>query len=109
MPSKILAELPRIYEWKEKTIELRKVVADLVQEEFRRNNRYGTSSKVEDEENISLFEKGKKGKGKKTQRKPESIQNNVKKKYLSKIKCFHFYEYGYYAIKWSHKKSTKKP
>jgi len=40
--------------------------SNLVQEEFRRNNRDGTSSKSEDEENFSLVGKGKKGNGKKT-------------------------------------------
>jgi len=37
----------------------------LVEEEFRRNNRDGTSSKEEDEENFALFGKGKKRKWKK--------------------------------------------
>ena len=52
--------------------------SDLVQEEFQRNTRDGTSSRAEDEEKFSLVGKGKKGKGKKTQRKLESNQNNGK-------------------------------
>ena len=38
---------------------------DLVQEEFRRNTRDGSSSKIDDEENFALAGKEKKGKGKK--------------------------------------------
>lgn len=53
--------------------------------------------------------KGKKEKGNKTQRKPESNQINFKKKDSSKIKCFHCHEYGHYATKFLHKKSRKKP
>jgi len=73
--------------------------SDLVQEEFKGNNKDGTSSKAEDEENFSLVGKGKKGKWKKTQRKPESNQNNGKKKDMNKIKCFHFHEFENYATK----------
>jgi len=53
---------------------------DLVQEGIKRNTRDGVSSKVEDEENFSLVGKGNKGKGNKIQRKPESSQDNGKKK-----------------------------
>ena len=37
---------------------------DLIQEEIHRNTRYGSSSKVDDEENHVLAGKAKKGKGK---------------------------------------------
>lgn len=46
--------------------------SNLVQEEFKRNNRDETSSKAEDEDNFALVGKGKKGKGKKTQSKLKS-------------------------------------
>lgn len=53
--------------------------------------------------------KGKKGKGKNTQKKSESSQNNGKRKDLSKIKCFNYHEFGYYATKCLNKNSNKKP
>ena len=46
--------------------------SDLVQEEFRRNTRDGSSSKTYDEENCTLDGKAKKGKGKKSYSKSES-------------------------------------
>ena len=67
--------------------------SDLVQEEFRRNIKYGTSSKVEDEEKFSLVGKGNKGKENYTQRKLESSQNNSKQKDLRKSKFFHCHKY----------------
>jgi hypothetical protein len=81
--------------------------SDLVQEEIRWNTRDGTSSKGEDEEKFALVGKGKKGKGKKSQTKPESSQGG-KKKDLSKIKCFNCHEFRHYATKCPHKKASKK-
>ena len=43
-----------------------------MQEEIRRNTRNGSSLKTDDEENRALVIKEKKGKGKKSQSKPES-------------------------------------
>eukprot|EP00253_Pinus_taeda_P025710 PITA_25710 len=80
---------------------------NLVQEEFRRNNRDGTSSKVKDEENFALVGKRKKVKGKKSQAKPESSQRG-KKKDFSKTKRFNCDEFDHYATKHQHKKSSKK-
>eukprot|EP00253_Pinus_taeda_P032460 PITA_32460 len=94
---------------RERLLNWERLWSDLVQKEFRRNNHDGTSSKAEDEENFALVGKGKKGKGKKTQSKPESSQNNGKKKDMSKIKCFHCHKFGHCATKCPHKKSTKKP
>jgi len=59
-----------------------------VQEEIRCNNQNGISSK-EKEEDVALVKKGKKDKGNKSQ------GEEVKKKYLSNIKCFHCHEFAY--------------
>jgi len=81
--------------------------SDLVHEERRWKTRDKTLSKGDDEENYALDGKEKKGKGKKSQSKVELGQGG-KKKYLSKIKCFHYHELGHYARKCPHKKSYKK-
>lgn len=94
---------------REKLLNWERLWSDLVQEEFMRNNQDGTSSKAKDEEIFSLVRKEKKGKWKKIQSESESRQNNGKKKYTRKIKFFHCHEFGYYATKCPHKKSTKKP
>ena len=77
------------------------------QEEIRQNTRDGTSSKGKDEEKFALARKAKKGKGKKSQSKPESSQGG-KKKDLSKIKYFHYHEFRHYATKGLHEKESKK-
>lgn len=51
--------------------------------------------------------KGKKGKGKKYQTKPECNKGG-KKKDLSKIKCFNCHDIGHYITKCPHKTSRKK-
>ena len=71
-----------------------------------KNTRDGTSSKGEDEEKFALVGKGKKGKGNKSQTKPESSQGS-KKKDMSKIKCFNCCEFGHYATKSPHIKVEK--
>ena len=81
----------------------------MVLEETKRNTRNGITSKTDEEEKNSLAGKGNKAKGKKEQGKAESNHNHGKKKDLSKIKCFHYHEYGYYATKCLHKKSDKEP
>lgn len=93
---------------REKLPNWERLLSDLVQEEFRRYTIDGTSSKAMNGDSFSLVGEGKNGKGKKTQRKLESSQNNGKKKDLSKIKCFHCHKFGHCAIKCPHKKSTKK-
>jgi len=71
---------------------------DLVQEEIRWNMKDITSYKGEDEENFTLVGNGKKGKGKKSQTKPESREGG-RKKCLSKIKFFNSHEFRHYAKK----------
>ena len=65
---------------------------DLVQEEFRRNTRDGSSSKIDDEENCALYGKPKKGKGKKSYSKSKSGKEG-KKHDMSKVNFFHCHEH----------------
>lgn len=82
--------------------------SDLVQKEIRRNTRDGVLVRIDDEENFAFAGKGKKAKGKKAQGKIESNQNGGKEKRdLSKIKCFHCYEFRHYATKSPNNKSNK--
>ena len=70
--------------------------SDLVQEEFKRNTRDGSSSKTDDEEIFSLDGKENKGKGKKSYYKYE-IDKEGKKRDMSRVKCFHCHNHGHYA------------
>ena len=56
---------------REKLLDWERLWSDLVQEEFQRNTRDGSSSKTDDEENCTLAGKAKKGKGKKSYFKSE--------------------------------------
>lgn len=78
----------------------------MVQEEIRQKIRDGVTSKYEENDIFSLVGKEK---GKKTQRKIDTSHNNVNKKDLRKIKCFHWHGFRHYATKCPHKKSKKKP
>lgn len=80
---------------------------DLAKDEIKRNTRDGVTSIVVEEEDCALIGKGKKDKGMKAQGEVKSKQKHRKKKYLSKIKCFHWHEYGHYATKCLHRKSSK--
>ena len=80
--------------------------SDLVQEEFRRKTRDGSSSKNEDEEDCALVSKAKKGKGKKFHSKSESKYG--KKWDMSRVKCFHCHDHGHYATKFPQNKKNKK-
>eukprot|EP00253_Pinus_taeda_P028137 PITA_28137 len=77
-------------------------LSNLVQEEFQRNTRDGTSSK-EVEEEFSLVSKEKKAKGNKYQ-----SEEGGKNKDLLNIKCFHYHEYGHHATNFPQKKASKK-
>ena len=78
--------------------------SDLVQEEFRRNTRNGSSSKHDDEKDCSLAAKARKGKGKKSASKSGA---KGKKHDLSKVKCFHCHEHGNFATNCPQKKRNK--
>jgi hypothetical protein len=90
---------------REKLLDWERLWSDLVQEEFRRNTRDGSSSKHDDEEDCALDAKVGKGKGKKFHSKSES---KGKKLDLSKVKCFHCHEHGHLATNYPQKKKKKK-
>ena len=76
-----------------------------MQEEIRRSNRDGSSSKNEYEENFTLAAKARKGKGKKFHPKSKA---KGKKLDFSKVKCFHYHKHGHLATKCPQKKKNKK-
>ena len=73
----------------------------LVQGEFRRNTKDGSSSKTNEKEDCALDGMEKKAKGKKS-------QGELGKKYLSKIRFFHSQNHGHYASNCPQKKERKK-
>eukprot|EP00253_Pinus_taeda_P025099 PITA_25099 len=75
-------------------------------EEIRRSTRDGSSSKQDDEENLALVSKVRKGKGKASH--PKSGSSHGGKKFdKSKVRCFHCHEVGHYAPNCPQKKSKK--
>ena len=76
-----------------------------MQEEFRWNNRDGSSSKNEDEEDCALASEVRKGKGKKFPSKSESKGKNQD---ISKVKCFQCHEHGHCATNCPQNKKNKK-
>jgi hypothetical protein len=90
---------------REKLPDWERLWSDLVQEEFRRNTKDGSSSKHDDEEDFSLVSKARKGKGKKFHSKSES---KGKKLDLSKVKCFYCHEHGHLTTNYSQRKNNKK-
>ena len=66
-----------------------------MQEEIRRSTRDGSSSKQDDEENLDLVSKARKGKGKVSHSK---YSHGGKKIDKSKVRCFHCHEVGRYAM-----------
>eukprot|EP00253_Pinus_taeda_P029588 PITA_29588 len=77
-----------------------------MQEEIRRSTRDGSSSNQDDEENLALASKARKGKGKVSHSKSSSSHGG-KKFDKSKVRCFHCREVGHYATNCPQKKSKK--
>ena len=77
-----------------------------MQEEIRRITRDGSSYKNDDEENLDLACKARKGKGKASHSKLSSF-HGVKKIYKSKVRCFNCHEVGHYVTNFPLKKSKK--
>eukprot|EP00253_Pinus_taeda_P023681 PITA_23681 len=80
------------------------MTADDDMEEIRRSTRDGPSSKQDDEENLALASRAKKGKGKVSQSKSSHGGKKVDK---SKVRCFHCHEVGHYAMHCPQNKSKK--
>ena len=76
-----------------------------MQEEISRSNRDGSSSKNDDEENLALVGKERKGKGKYSHSK-SNYSHGVKKGNKSKVRCFICHEMGHYATNYPSKKSN---
>ena len=77
-----------------------------MQEEIKRSTRDGSSSKHDDEENIALASKVRKGKGKDSHSKSSSSHSG-KKIDKSKVRCFSCHEVGHYATNRPLNKSKK--
>ena len=75
-----------------------------MQEEIRQSTRDGSSSKQDDEENLALASKDKKGKGKASQSKSSHGGKKVDK---SKVRYFHCHEVGHHAMKCPYNKFKK--
>eukprot|EP00253_Pinus_taeda_P030066 PITA_30066 len=75
-------------------------------EEIRRSTRDGSSSKNDDEENLALASKARKGKGKASQFKSNSSHGG-KKGDMSKVICFNCHKMVHYATNCPSKKSKK--
>ena len=91
----------------EKLPKWEQLCSDLVQEEFRRTTKDGSSSKTDDEENCALAGKENKGKGKKSHSKYETKKEG-KKHDMSKVKCFHSHDDGNYATNYRKKNKNNK-
>ena len=77
-----------------------------MEEEIRRSTRDGSSLKQDDEENLALESKARKGKGKASH--PKSGSSHGGKNFDKlKVRCFHCHEVGHYATNFPQKKSKK--
>ena len=92
---------------REKLPDWERIWSYLVQEEFQRNTKDGSSSKTGDEENYALDGKENKGNGKKSHSKLENGKEG-KKCDMSKVKCFHYHDHGHYATNFPQKKKNNK-
>eukprot|EP00253_Pinus_taeda_P036312 PITA_36312 len=79
---------------------------DYYMEEIRRSTQDGSSSKNDDEENLALESKERKGKGKASHFKSNSSHGG-KKGDMSKVRCFNCHKIGHYATNFPSKKSKK--
>jgi len=77
-----------------------------MQEEIRRSTQDGSSSKNDDEENIALASKSRKGKGKASHSKLNSSHGGQKVD-KSKVRFFNCHEMGHYATNCPSNKSKK--
>eukprot|EP00253_Pinus_taeda_P021662 PITA_21662 len=75
-------------------------------EEIRKSTRYGSSSKNDDEENLALASKARKGKGKASHSRSNSSHGG-KKGDMSKVRCFNCHKMRHYATNYPSKKSKK--
>eukprot|EP00253_Pinus_taeda_P027390 PITA_27390 len=82
------------------------MIADGDMEEIRRSTRGGSSSNHDDEENLALASKARKGKGKASHSKSNSShgRKNIDK---SKVICFNCHEVGHHETYFPLKKSKK--
>ena len=91
---------------REKVLDWERLWSDLIQEEIRRSTRDGSSSKNDDEENLALASKARKGKGKASHFKSNSSHGG-KKGDMSKVRCFNCHKMGHYTTNFLSKKSKK--
>jgi len=91
---------------REKLPDWEQLCSDLMQEEIKRSTRDGSSSKDDDEENLALASKARKGKGKMSHSESNSSHGG-KKGDKSKVICFNCHEIGHYATNFTSKKSKK--
>ena len=73
---------------------------------MKRSTRDGSSPKNDDEENMALASKARKGKGKASHFKSNSSHGG-KKGDTSKVRCFNCHKRGHYATNFPSKKSKK--
>ena len=78
----------------------------ITQEEIRRSTRDGSSSKSDDEENLALACKVRKGKEKASHFKSNSSHRG-KKGDMYKVRCFNCHKMGHYVTNFPSKKSKK--
>eukprot|EP00253_Pinus_taeda_P033568 PITA_33568 len=89
---------------REKLSDWERLWPDLMQEEIKRSTRDGSSSKNDDEENLALVSKARKGKGKgkwkgkgKASHSKSNSSHGGKKGDKTKVRCFNCHKMGHYA------------